>query len=107
MVLDIWANSQKHLFVCVNVAHKLLLRERTYFTTRARALLWPGSVNLTTIESRKQCIFLKQYGMSVYFEEVSKKLNICFEDLVKLVCLPEILKEDSVFGYSSKYKIKL
>jgi len=45
--------------------------------------------------------------MSVYFEEVSKKLNICFEDLVKLVCLPEILKEDSVFGYSSKYKIKL
>ena len=55
----------------------------------------------------KQCNFLKQYGMSVYFEEVSKKLNICFEDLVKLVCLPEILKEDSVFGYSSKYKIKL
>ena len=58
-------------------------------------------------EKRKQCNFLKQYGMSVYFEEVSKKINICFEDLVKLVCLPEILKEDSVFGYSSKYKIKL
>ena len=107
MVSDIWANSQKHLFVCVNVAHKLLLRERTYFTTGFRALLWPGSVNLTTIESRKQCIFLKQYGMSVYFEEVSKKLNLCFEDLVKIVCLPEILNKDSVFGYSSKYKIKL
>jgi len=45
--------------------------------------------------------------MSVYFEEVSKKLNICFEDLVKLVFLPEILKEDYVFGYLTKYKIKL
>ena len=41
--------------------------------------------------------------MSVYFEEVSKKINICFEDLVKLVCLPEILKIYSVFGYSPKY----
>ena len=62
---------------------------------------------LVQMESRKQCNFLKQYGISVYFEEVFKKLNICFEDLVKLVCLPEILKEDSVFGFSLKYKIKL
>ena len=58
-------------------------------------------------ERRKQCNFLKQYGMSVYFEEVSKKINICFEDFVKLVCLPEILKKKTVFGYSVQFKIKL
>ena len=33
--------------------------------------------------SNRWCdIFLKQYGMSVYFDEVTKELNICFEDFV-------------------------
>ena len=55
-------------------------------------------------ERRKQCNFLKQYGMSVYFEEVSKKINICFEDFVKLVCLPEILKIKMFLGIQSNLK---
>ena len=77
--------------------------------TCSRGIWHMSCVNATIDqpERRKQCNFLKQYGMSVYFEEVSKKINICFEDFVKLVCLPEILKKKTVFGYSVQFKINL